>query len=112
MRAKIFLVMILLCFACQSGKIPCPKFKKVKLEKKAKNRSAYAYTARAETEARQLQSRNPRSSDVKEIQRVNIEEWDCPRPGTRKYMPKAVKENIRKNMQRMSADSTATAGNK
>src|SRR5215216_3249929 len=109
MGTRIMLIMILFCFACQSGRIPCPKAKKVRLEKSAKKRSAYVMTARAETDTPKLQSRNPRSSNIKEIQHVNIEEWDCPRPGTRKYMPKTVKENIRRNMERVTADSSAAA---
>lgn len=103
------LVMILFCFACQTGRIPCPTVKKVRLEKSAKRRSALVMTARAETDIPKTQLRNSRSSTTKEIQHVNIEEWDCPHPGSRKYMPKAVKQNIRRNMERVTADSTTTA---
>jgi hypothetical protein len=39
------------------------------------------------------------------IQSVSVEEWDCPRPGQKKYMPKSVKENIRKNLKKVTKDS-------
>jgi hypothetical protein len=108
MGLRIMLAITLFCFACQSGRIPCPKAKKVRLEKSARKRSAYVMTARAETDNTKLHSRNPGSGNIKEIKHVDIEEWDCPRPGARKYMPKAVKENIRRNMERVTADSTAS----
>jgi hypothetical protein len=38
----------------------------------------------------QRQTRNIKSIDT-------IEEWDCPKPGTRNALPKSVKENIKKN---------------
>jgi hypothetical protein len=110
MGTRVALVFILFCFACQTGRIPCPKTKKVRLEKSVRKRQAYVMTARAETEIPKVQPRSGRMASVKEIQHVNIEEWDCPKPGSRKYMPKAVKENIRRNMERVTADSTATAG--
>jgi hypothetical protein len=110
MGVRIVLLIILFCFGCQSGKIPCPKAKKIKLEKSPKNRTAYVMTARAESETPKVQHRSARSVSSREIQHVNIEEWDCPRPGTRKYMPRSVKENIRRNMERINADSTATSG--
>jgi hypothetical protein len=52
------------------------------------------------------------------ITHVSVEEWDCPQPGKKKYMPKQVKQNIRKNMKRISsdkqneADSVQTKSNK
>lgn len=108
MGTRIFVVLILCCFACQSGQIPCPKPKKVKLEKSAKRRMAYELTARAEPEAAKVSPRTTRTT-IKEIQHVDIEEWDCPRPGARKYLPKAIKENIKRNMVRVTTDSAYVA---
>jgi hypothetical protein len=108
MGTRVILVMILFCFACQTGRIPCPKAKKVRLEKSARNRSAYVMTAQATADVPKAQARTSRAANIKEIQHVDIEEWDCPRPGTRKYMPKAVRDNIRKNMERVTADSSAS----
>jgi hypothetical protein len=33
----------------------------------------------------------------------SIEEWDCPKPGTKASLPKAVKENIRKNRKKFDS---------
>jgi hypothetical protein len=35
------------------------------------------------------------------IQHVDVEELDCPKPGEKKTMPRAVKENIRKNKKKV-----------
>jgi hypothetical protein len=32
---------------------------------------------------------------------VDVEELDCPKPGSKKTMPRAVKENIRKNKKKI-----------
>ncbi|MEO5602673.1 MAG: hypothetical protein ABIR06_17255 [Cyclobacteriaceae bacterium] len=52
------------------------------------------------------------------MQHVDVEELDCPKPGAKKTLPKAVKENIRKNKkkirsyyQEMGSDSLALAPN-
>jgi len=37
------------------------------------------------------------------VKNISVEEWDCPRPGAKKYMPKNVKENIRRNMQKIKS---------
>jgi hypothetical protein len=108
MGARVVLLLVLLCLGCQGGKIPCPKFKKAKSSRAMRHQSSYELTARAETPQQKLQSRNGRSASAKEIQHVDIEEWDCPKPGSRKYMPKAIKQNIKRNLQVVTADSTAT----
>jgi hypothetical protein len=33
-----------------------------------------------------------------------MEEWDCPRPGSKKYLPKSVKDNIKKNKRKFEED--------
>ena len=35
------------------------------------------------------------------MQHVDVEELDCPKPGTKKVMPKAIKENIRRNKKKV-----------
>jgi hypothetical protein len=51
--------------------------------------------------------RNPenrnRGNDIRVIQNISVEEWDCPRPEAKKYMPKSIKENIRKNLKKMNS---------
>jgi hypothetical protein len=44
-----------------------------------------------------------RGSDQKVVSNVSVEEWDCPQPGKRKYMPRQVKANIRKNFEKINA---------
>jgi len=46
---------------------------------------------------------------VKEVKNVSIEEWDCPRPGSRRYMPKNIKKNIKKNFQRVNDGPDSSA---
>ncbi len=96
------ILLLLLCSACQMGRIPCPKIREARL------RTHYrptAFTARAnqeQTNAETYQrSKDPRLT----IQNVSLAEWDCPRPGKKKYLPKAVKENIRKNMDKINTDN-------
>lgn len=31
------------------------------------------------------------------LEHIDVEEWDCPKPGAKKNLPKALKDNIRKN---------------
>lgn len=35
------------------------------------------------------------------IQHIDVEEMDCPKPGEKKIMPRAVRENIRKNRKKI-----------
>jgi hypothetical protein len=37
------------------------------------------------------------------LEKIDVEEWDCPKPGGKKNMPKALKENIRKNKKAFEA---------
>lgn len=51
------------------------------------------------------------------LEHIDVEEWDCPKPGTKRTMPKALRDNIRKNKKayesyyrnRREADTVATA---
>jgi hypothetical protein len=55
--------------------------------------------------------------DVKPpLEHVDVEEWDCPKPGAKRAMPKEIKDNIRKNRKayeeyyKHRADSIHSAG--
>jgi hypothetical protein len=37
------------------------------------------------------------------LEKINVEEWDCPKPGAKKNMPKALRENIKKNRKAFEA---------
>ena len=98
MNSKFGLFIVLLfCIGCQTGRIPCPKIKGVKLQS-SNSRRTYSpvLSARAE-ETPHESSTAGKSKSVRYITNVDIEEWDCPRPGTKKLMPKKIRNNIRRN---------------
>lgn len=108
---KIVLILLVLVWgtACQTGKIPCPKPKYVKAKKTVirKNfaQAESSMSARAaEREDDKPQTRGARGTESKMIHNISVEEWDCPRPGTRKYMPRSVRDNIRKNLKKLKQD--------
>lgn len=106
---RLILPVLLLCFACQSGKIPCPHIKAPKAKRTNINKRNLQYASarreQAETEEEtRNQTNSGRGQDPRFIKHVTVEEWDCPHPGEKKYMPKSVKNNIRKNMQRINDD--------
>jgi hypothetical protein len=105
MPIRLIIVILIICSACQSGIIPCPKVKTAKLHKSFKP-SASTLTARAgqesEEESRKVKEVKPSNGHY--IQNVSVEEWDCPKPGKKRYMPKSVKENIRKNKKKIESD--------
>lgn len=101
----LFILAVLFCTSCQVGKIPCPKVKEAKLRTHYR---ASAFSARAnqdQTNNTQSQHyKDPRTTHTRYIQNVSVAEWDCPRVGRKRYLPKAVKENIRKNMDKIKTD--------
>lgn len=87
------------CFSCQTGRIPCPKQKSVKLYQSGKRYRPYTSSTFSKLEPQDYVAetgRGIRHTD-KFVNNVTVEEWDCPQPGMRKYLPKKVKSNIRKN---------------
>lgn len=91
--------------ACQSGRIPCPENKYAKLKKSSGKRHALVYTARAE---QNNETANTKPKATRAVANVGIEDWDCPKPGEKKYLPKSVKENIRKNFKKIKQQESAT----
>lgn len=91
------LLLAFLFAACRSGEIACPEVKGVKLNKRPANyrmrMNAYA-AAEQEEEKEKITWPRP-TRPVKDAS--SIEEWDCPKPGAKAQLPKAVKSNIRKN---------------
>lgn len=93
-----FLIVALIFTACRTGEIACPKVKGVKLRTRPGNylQKHSASTAPAvEEKTKPHVSYKVQRKDLKSLQ--NIEEWDCPRPGGKAEIPKAVKANIKKN---------------
>jgi hypothetical protein len=110
MYVRFSLLLIVLLTACQSGRIACPEPKYAKLKKSTAHRSYYSpqFAAANEAEEENRQTKGTRSNS-KMITHVSVEEWDCPQPGKKKYMPKEVRQNIRKNMKRISSDKETEA---
>ena len=88
----IFIILILT--SCQRGLIPCPEVEVVKFRDRSTYRQKPVLMAKEEPDEKTTTWKKPKE---KFVQNVTIEEWDCPRPGKKKYMPKSVKQNIRKN---------------
>jgi hypothetical protein len=105
MPIRLIIVVLIICTSCQSGIIPCPKVKTAKLHKSFKP-SASSLTARAgqEAEVETRKAKEVKPNDGHFIQNVSVEEWDCPKPGKKRYMPKSVKDNIRKNKKKIESD--------
>jgi hypothetical protein len=106
MRTLICLWLVLLLTACQSGRIPCPEPKAAKVKRSVIHKrfldSNETLSAKAD-DTKNRSTRGGNKSTVRTISSVSVEEWDCPQPGRKKYMPRSVRQNIRKNMKRINA---------
>lgn len=111
MVVRVLIGLLVLCAACQTGKIPCPRVKTAKLHKTYRPPSSSLLSARADRPVPQEEpgSRNTRPGAEHYVKNISVEEWDCPRPGSKKYMPKSVKDNIRKNKKKFEEDLRQTA---
>ena len=96
--------LLILCTACQVGKIPCPKPDTVKLHKSFRHTPSSVISARATREPLEDSPSHERPADTRYVKNISVEEWDCPKPGAKRYMPKSVKENIRKNKKKFESD--------
>jgi hypothetical protein len=119
MRVIAIVVLVAFMMSCQNGMIPCPTVKTAKLKRSNVNRgftasSKYPGAERDVTEnsasgtSSQSETTSNKTTRSKYIKHVSVEEWDCPKPGSKKYMPKSVKENIKRNMKRISSESDST----
>ncbi|RAV98734.1 hypothetical protein [Pseudochryseolinea flava] len=112
MLSKFLVFVVLIGMGCSSGVIPCPKAKTVKMRKTNPNKRFFlpSESLSASAEEEKPVAKRSRVGDQKTIQNVTLEEWDCPKPGKKKYLPKKVKENIRKNMERVNAAQKDSLG--
>jgi hypothetical protein len=96
------LMLALIFTACQTGRIPCPKVKADKIKRSVVKRN-FKYpernaTASIEADDQERSHRFIRTPEkLPPLEHINVEEWDCPKPGSKRTVPKAVKDNIRKN---------------
>ena len=104
MSVRFIVFVVLICTACSGGLIPCPRVKTAKLQKNYRPPSAYVYTAKANETEVENQKKDVRLNDIRYIQNVSMEEWDCPKPGSKHYKPKSIKENIKRNMKKIESD--------
>lgn len=102
MSIRVIVIIIALCTGCMGGKIPCPKIKTVKLQKNYRPPSS-SLIAKADVEEESPRKEVP-NNDIRFVQNVSVEEWDCPKPGAKHYMPKSVKENIKRNKKKIESD--------
>ena len=106
MTIRFVLCVLVICTACQSGFIPCPESKGVRLKRSHAKQVRTAERNTITASSRDVPNTN--STNVKyrqtrpALEHVDVEEWDCPKPGS-KSMPKAVKENIKKNTRKMKS---------
>lgn len=102
MVTRVFCAILLIATSCQYGMIPCIKVRPDKVKKTHVRKIRYvdrSTTASVrEIPAEQVKPNYSRGSEVKPaLENIDVEEWDCPKPGTKKNIPKALKDNIRKN---------------
>ncbi len=115
MLIRCIVILFLCCTACRSGIIPCPEIKGLKLKKSQVNRR-FRLPERVNREepepvitvssdAKTPQATSRKSNRYRYVryttQHIDVEEMDCPKPGEKKVMPRAVKENIRKNRKKV-----------
>lgn len=117
MRIGGVLFFLALCMACQSGKIPCPEVKTVKMKESKANKSRMfvASPAKMMASTKPIVDQQGSRSEV-DLQRLKanrvtgkqmlehygtVEEWDCPSPSGKKKYSKVAEKNIRKNEKKM-----------
>jgi hypothetical protein len=117
MKIAAALFLLTACMACQSGKIPCPEVKIVKIKESKVNRSrvfvASPSRMMASTKTVPEQEGSRREVDLERLKATRVtgkqmleqygtvEEWDCPSPSGKKKYSKVAKENVRKNEKKM-----------
>jgi len=99
-----FLIILLVLGGCMGGRIPCPEIETVKLRNYKPSSSSLSAKVYQEAEEESTRAKEGKPTNVHFIQNISVEEWDCPKPGSKRYMPKSVKENIRNNRKKMESD--------
>jgi hypothetical protein len=112
----LLLFVTVICLSCQSGLIPCPHPKamklresNVKLARVDKNNNRQPLYSGSDKTWKQNDSKDSSKGNIKELRResrvdkkpAEANDWDCPKPGASK---KVAKEN-KKNMDRKIRDS-------
>jgi hypothetical protein len=108
---------VTITIACQSGKIDSPKVRDDKIPRskfKRFHESPATLWARhikkktrppgSKEHGRYPYGKENNSIRKKEINTIAVDEWDCPRAGVGKYIPEAVKRNIRSNLAKINSE--------
>jgi hypothetical protein len=115
MKVRLILLVLFLSTACQSGLIPCPRVKTAKIKRTHVNKPMRQYieslSANADTEdvSKNIHYKSSKGTGNLAVKNITVEEWDCPRPGAKKYMPKTVKDNIKRNFKKINSDSKVSS---
>ncbi|HYG03816.1 MAG TPA: hypothetical protein VD927_15310 [Chryseosolibacter sp.] len=103
MRILVSIIVLICLTSCQMGLIPCPKVRADRMKR------SFARKPHPErhfsASSRNTPDIEPRRRNVSfrvheqapPLEHIDVEEWDCPKPGTKRTMPKALKDNIRRN---------------
>lgn len=137
MLIRLTLLVIIVCTACKTNEyagikeLKCPEFKGKKLRKnykafrvKTPDKSVMAKKAEKErhwsrSDIKHLQTYTDENNDLKPIiHKFDVEDMDCPKPYLPKNLPRAVKQNIKRNTKKIrtyfrtkdEADSAKRAG--
>jgi hypothetical protein len=113
MLIRVIVLFLIFCTGCRSGIIPCPEVKGLRLKKSQVNRRIRmperqivreepepVITVSSDAKTPQPTARNKYRYVKYTMQHIDVEEMDCPKPGEKK-MPRAVKDNIRKNRKKI-----------
>ncbi len=106
---KLVMLVLILCTACQSGLIPCPKVKTAQIKRSSfqKHHLLQRESLTAEANDTQGSVNNQKRylrAESKSISNISVEEWDCPKLGSKRYMPKSIKENIKRNFKKLNSN--------
>jgi hypothetical protein len=107
MLLRILVVLLIACTSCNSGLIPCPTVRADKVRRSSPGKAFYGpklVTASAKETKPETTKRFIRPDTRPALEKINVEEWDCPKPGMKKNnMPRALKDNIKKNRKAFEA---------
>lgn len=109
MLIRAIILFLILCTGCRSGVIPCPEVKGLRLKKspvvkrfrQVPREPEPVITVASDARTPQQTSRNRYKYVKYTVQHIDVEEMDCPKPGEKRTVPKAVKNNIRKNRKKV-----------
>lgn len=101
---RLFLVVLILG-SCRSGEIACPEVKAVKLNKRPANyMRSHSRSYSVSAQKKDIHSKYEIPLNSRPVKKAeSIEEWDCPKPGTKASLPRSVKENIKKNRKKFDS---------